>query len=103
MKLRTAAICASCLLSAALKTSLKPFSSDSASFNDSVLALRHPLSEPVCANPTVMIPSSAAGVFDPAQPVSASATAPAMASPPMNFFFISKTSLFGTRRGRILR
>ena len=65
MKLRTAAICAAGSLSAALNTSSKPFSSENASFIDSVLALRHPDSDPVWAKPTLIVPSPpavAAGV-----------------------------------------
>ena len=56
MKLRTAAICAAGSLSAALKTRSKPFSLENAFFMDSVFALRHPDSEPVCAKPTLIGP-----------------------------------------------
>ena len=59
MKSRTAAICAAVSLSAALNVSSKPFSAEKAVFIDSVFALRQPDSEPVCAKPTVMGPSSA--------------------------------------------
>src|SRR4051812_37369324 len=54
MKLRTAAIWASCLLSAALKISLKPFASENASFIDCVFAARQPDPEPAWAKPTVI-------------------------------------------------
>jgi hypothetical protein len=47
MKPRTAAIWAAGSLSAALKISSKPFSSEKAVFIDSVLAERHPDSDPV--------------------------------------------------------
>ena len=55
MKLRTAAIWAAGSLSAALKTRSKPFSFENAFFMDSVLALRQPDSEPVCAKPTLIV------------------------------------------------
>ena len=89
MKLRTAAICASGLLSAALKMRLKPFSVENAVFIDSVLALRQPLSEPVWAKPTVMTLSSPpppAVEPPPAQPVAVRAIAPTSASPARVFF-----------------
>src|SRR4051812_49727726 len=54
MKLWTAAIWFSGLLSAALKISLKPFLAEKAAFIDWVLAERHPDSDPVWAKPTVM-------------------------------------------------
>ena len=103
MKLRTAAICASCLLSAALKMSLKPLASLNASFIDCVFAARQPDSEPVCANPTVMTlllsePPLAAPLeppeLEPEHPVVASARAPTTASPASSLFLILKTSLF---------
>ena len=51
MKLRTALICAAGSLSAALNTRSNPLSFENAAFIDSVLALRQPDSEPVCAKP----------------------------------------------------
>ncbi len=97
MKLRTAAICASGLLSAALKMRLKPLASLNASFIDSVLALRQPLSEPVCAKPTVMTPSPPPPPAPPppAQPVAVNAIAPTSAIPVMIFFaFMMKPPRF---------
>jgi len=91
MKLRTAAICASILLSAALKMRLKPFSSEKASCIDSVLALRQPLSEPVWAKPTVMrslSPPAPPPAPAPAQPVKTSAAVPAIAIMLRMFFTI---------------
>jgi len=102
MKLRTAAICASCLLSAALKISLKPFASENASFMDCVFAARQPDSEPVWAKPTVStLPPEPPVPLEPAlllleleHPVVASARAPASASPASSRFLILKTSSF---------
>ena len=101
MKLRTAAICAAGSLSAALKVRSKPFSSENAVFIDSVFALRQPDSEPVCAKPTLMSPPSSPPPSPPlppdaAHPVAARATAPSSAMPARMFFFIPKTSSFGS-------
>ena len=62
MKERTAAICAAGSLSAALKVRSKPFSLEKAVFIDSVFAERQPLSDPVWANPTLIISDAAASV-----------------------------------------
>ena len=91
MKSRTAAICAAVSLSAALNVSSKPFSAEKAVFIDSVFALRQPDSEPVCAKPTVMGPSSPASPpspLEPAHPVATSANAASRAPPARNFFFM---------------
>ena len=100
MKLRTAAIWFSGLLSAALKMSLKPFFAENASFIDSVLAERQPLSEPVCAKPTVMtLPPPPPDAVPPpaplAQPVAASAIAPMSAKPARILFFIPQPPRLG--------
>ncbi len=90
MKLRTALICAAGSLSAALNTSSKPFSSENASFMDSVLALRHPDSDPVWAKPTLIVPSPPESLPEsesPPQPAAKSATAPTRATPVRNFVF----------------
>ena len=54
MNERTAAIWAAGSLSAALKVRSNPFSLEKAAFIDSVFAERQPLSDPVCANPTLI-------------------------------------------------
>ncbi|BDO40822.1 hypothetical protein CELD12_03120 [Cellulomonas sp. NTE-D12] len=85
---------------------MKPFASENASFIDCVLAARHPDSEPVCANPTVITlcaapPPAVLAPVEPVEPeavpehpVVASAMAPASASPASSLFLILKTSLF---------
>jgi len=89
MKLRTAAICAAGSLSAALKTRSKPFSFENASFMDSVLALRQPDSDPVCANPTLIRspPEPPPDSESPPQPAAKSARALSIATPVRNFVF----------------
>ena len=101
MKLRTAAIWAAGSLSAALNVRSKPFSSENAVFIDSVFALRQPDSEPVCAKPTLTSPPSSPPPSPPvlpapAHPVATRATAPSSAMPARMFFFIPKTSSFGS-------
>jgi hypothetical protein len=102
-------------LSAALKMSLKPFASESASFIDCVLAARQPDSDPVWANPTVITlpPEVVPGVPlavapepelepepafepEPEHPVTANVRAPTSASPASKLFLflILKTSSF---------
>jgi len=105
MKLRTAEICASCLLSAALKISSKPFSFEKAFFIDSVFAARQPDSDPVCAKPTLIrsppppLPPAPGAVL-PAQPVATSASAPSMAAAAKTVFFIPKPPCSGPAHRR---
>jgi len=80
MKERTAAICAAGSLSAALKVRSKPFSWEKAVFIDSVFAERHPLSEPVWANPTLITSDAAEGAALPPASVVESEEQPAMVS-----------------------
>src|SRR5476649_246840 len=96
MKLCTAAIWFSGLLSAALKISLKPFLAEKAVFIDRVFAARHPDSDPVWANPTVITLLAEPPVAPPAHPLKPRVTAP-MTATAAKIFFIPQTSLFGAR------
>ena len=90
MKLRTALIWAAGSLSAALNVRSKPFLSENASFMDSVLALRQPDSEPVCAKPTLIVPPLAESPPESEslpQPAARNARAPMTATPARNFVF----------------
>ena len=86
---RTAAIWAAGSLSAALNVRSNPFSLEKAAFIDSVFAERQPLSDPVCANPTLIAselpaPEDAvppASPVEPEQPEMTSDIAPIRTAP----------------------
>ena len=98
MKLRTRADLCGGSLSAALNTRSNPLSFEKASFIDSVLALRQPDSEPVCAKPTLIWPPLAESLPESEslpQPAATNARAPSIAIPVRNLVFTPEPSLVG--------